>query len=311
MSPMTIRTREACTKGLKAGLKTGIWISKMMIPITLGVALLKWAGVVDLLTEWLSPLFRFVGLTGEGVMVFLTGALSSLYSAIAVMATLNVDYRSALILAVMGLICHNLIVETVIQRKSGTVGWVMATLRVGMAMVAAWGLNSLLPSDYTGTLIIEQVATTNGTLTATLTDWGWGMVKLLPIMFCLIVFLNVLQELLREYKLIESLTKALTPLMKIFGLPRCTSFLWIVLNTLGLAYGGAVMISELEQGEIEPRAARMLNTHVAITHSLLEDTFIFLAIGLPLFWLVVPRVVLSMVAVWSERAIYYIKDSRK
>lgn len=281
----------------------------MMIPITLAVAFLKWAGVIAFLSDWLSPAFGYLGLGGEAVVVFVTNALSPLYSGIALIATLNLDYRSATILAVMGLICHNLIVETIIQRKAGSNAAFIVILRVGMALVAAVGLNHVLPADYTGRLIVES-ATAATSLGGILAEWGIGMLKLVPIMFGLIIALNVLQQILREFRLIDLLTIPVRPIVRLMGLGRESSFLWIVLNTLGLAYGGAVLIAEIETGEISPSEARLLNTHVAITHSLLEDTLIFVAIGLSAVWLIVPRVILSLCAVWGERLYNKMKHER-
>lgn len=287
--------------GLTKGLRTALWMAKMMIPITLGMSLLKWGGAIDLLSEWLAPAFKFMGLTAEGVLVFITACLSNLYSAIAVIATLNIDYRSATILAVMGLICHNLIVETVIQRKAGSAAWYIVTLRITTAIVAAWTLNTILPVNYNGTLILETLNSNDTTIVAILRDWMWSMAKLLPMMFALIITLNVLQQILREFRLIHYLTIPLLPLMKVFGLSKNSSFLWIVLNTLGLAYGGAVLINEVQSQEISTPDAKLLNTHAAINHSLLEDTILFAAMGLSVFWLIVPRVVLAIVAVWGEK----------
>lgn len=293
--------KDCLFSGLKNGVKTWWWISKMMIPITLGVAVLKWAGVINVLSEWLTPFFKYIGLSGEGVLVFITGALSSLYASIAVIATLSVDYRSATILAVMGLICHNLIVETIIQKKAGANGFFIVGLRISAALFCAWLLNMILPSDYTGTLIVERVKSIDGGFWTIISDWGLQMLTLLPYMFALIATLQVLQQILKRFDLIKYLIIPLAPLMSIFGLSRKSSFLWIILNTLGLAYGGAVLISEVENREIDMTQAKLLNTHAALNHSLLEDTFLFAAIGLNVLWLMIPRVILAIFVVWGER----------
>lgn len=279
-----------------------------MIPITFGVALLKWAGAIGWLSDWLSPAFLHIGLSGDAVVVFLTNALSPLYSGIALIATLDIDYRSATILAVMGLICHNMIVETLIQRRAGANGAFIAILRVGTALLAGFGLNALLPVHYSGSLIVDSQVAAVGFL-GIMEQWGMGMLKMVPLMLVLIVALNILQQLLREFKLIDMLTIPVQPIVAFFGLKRECSFLWIVLNSLGLAYGGAVLITEIENGDISRPSARLLNTHVAITHSLLEDTIIFAAMGLSLFWLIVPRLLLSFISVWGERLYNKIKGS--
>lgn len=296
------RVKQAVLRGVKAGLRTALWMTKMMLPITLGVAVLKWMGVITLISEWLSPAFGYVGLSAEGVLVFITSALTNLYAAIALIATLEIDFRMATILAVMGLICHNLIVETVIQKKAGANPIYIVVLRVAAALVAACVMNSILPMDYAGTLVVErQVEMVANGLPDVLYQWMMSMVSLLPVMFSLIVALNVLQQLLREFNMISYMIIPLKPLMLLFGLDRESSFLWVVMNSLGLAYGGAVLISEYENSEITTQQARLLNTHVALSHSLLEDSLLFLAIGVGAFWVFVPRVVLAIVAVWCEK----------
>ena len=251
---LTLRTRACAVRGFQTGLRTWWWLVKMMLPITFGVALLQWAGVIATLSAWLTPAFSHIGLNGEGVLTFLTGISASIYAAIGVMGTLNLDYRSVTIIAVMTLIAHNLIVESVVQRKSGSrSAWGMATLRLAMALLTA----------------------------------------------CL--SLNILQQILREFHLIGRLTAPLTPLMRLFGLPGDCAFLWIVLNTLGLTYGSSVMIGEVESGAIPRRDARLLNAHAAMNHSLLEDTLLYFALGIGLFWLMVPRIVMAMAVVWTMR----------
>lgn len=312
MQQIALRTKNATLRGVKAGIRTGLWISRMMVPITLGVAVLKYMGVIGVMTESLTPIFKYIGLTGEGVLVFLTSIFASLYAAIAVIATLDLDFRMVTILSVMGLICHNLIIETVIQRKAGANGWAMVLLRIGSALVAAWALNLIIPADYTGYLTLNHITTADSATTWGQMLWGWGrsMLELLPMMFALILSLNILQQILREFGLIEKLTRPLSPLMKVMGLPTQTSFLWVVMNSLGLAYGGAVLIAEIGSNEISRRDAKLLNTHIALNHSTVEDTFLFLAIGMGLGWLLIPRLMLAIVAVWGQRLYYKLKDSR-
>lgn len=301
------RIKSSATLGARAGLKTWWWIAKMTLLTTLVVVLLQWAGVIAMIGEWLAPLFGSIGLGGEAVVVFVTNALSPLYSGIAVIATLNLDYRAALILAVMGLICHNLIVETVIQRKAGASAWRMVLLRIGAAVVAGLAINAVLPSDYSGQLVVQHNQPSDGSFGSIIAGWGSNMAWMVPMMAVIIVALNVLQQVLREFRLLDKLAIPFAPLMALFGLRKNSTFLWLVLNTLGLAYGGAVMIAERESGEINHSEAKLLNTHVAINHSLVEDTLIFVAMGLAFFWLVVPRVVLAICAVWVQRLYYRIK----
>lgn len=309
MQALALRTKSSFVKGFQAGFKTWWWLLKIMLPITLGVTLLQWSGAISVVSGWLTPVFSHIGLTGEGVLVFITGCLASIYAAIGVMGTLALDYRSVVILAVMSLIAHNLIVESVIQRKAGGGAvWKFFVVRIAFALLAAAVMNRILPVGMTGTLLLESRAadTSFGGL---MSEWAMTNLKLLPLMFGIIVSLNILQQLLREFRLIEYLTLPVAPLMSIFGLSRKSSFLWIVLNTLGLTYGGSVMISEVESGTLSRREAKLLNAHAAINHSLLEDTLLYVAIGIGVFWLIIPRVLLAIVWVWALRLKEWICDN--
>ena len=92
--------------------------------------------------------------------------------------------------------------------------------------------------------------------------------------------------------------------MQIMGLSRDSSFLWFVAQTLGLTYGSVVMIDAVENNEISARNADLLNYHIAVNHSLLEDTLLFVAIGVPAGWIIFPRILLAIVVVWSVRLVY-------
>ena len=111
----------------------------------------------------------------------------------------------------------------------------------------------------------------------------------------------LIQKILDEFKLYEFISKVISPFIKAMGLSVTTSFLWIIGNVVGLAYGGAIMIEETEQGQITKEDANLLNHHLAISHSTLEDTLLFMAIGVSAFWVLVPRVVLAVGVVWLVR----------
>ena len=297
------RLFNAVRGALKPAFKTIFWMLRLMLPITLGVACLNYVGAIGWVSGHLAPVFRFLGLSGEAVIVFLTGILVNLYAAIAVIATLGFDFRSVTILAVMCLIAHNLIIETAIQKKTGAPAFYIVALRIGAALFAGAMLNLILPADMAGTLILDHISPDETPISwgGAIAGWAVSMGRLSLQMILFILGLNVLQNILREFGVIELLTYPLKPLMKVFGLSESVSFLWIVANCVGLAYGGALMISEIEKGEIRKRDALLLNSHIAVSHSLLEDTLLFAAIGVGVFWLLVPRLLLATAVVWGQR----------
>jgi hypothetical protein len=100
----------------------------------------------------------------------------------------------------------------------------------------------------------------------------------------------------------------MSPFLKLFGLPESTSLSWIVANAIGLAYGSAVILEQVEEHKMSRSEADLLNHHIAISHSQIEDPLLFLAVHLPLGWLILPRVILAIIAVWLRRLELLIKQ---
>lgn len=90
-------------------------------------------------------------------------------------------------------------------------------------------------------------------------------------------------------------------MLKFMGLPESTTFLWIVANSLGLAYGSAVMMEEVKEGRVTKKDADLLNYHVAISHSNLEDLLLFAAIGVSVLWMLIPRLIIAIAVVWGRK----------
>jgi spore maturation protein SpmB len=286
--------------GFRAALKTAWWMIWLTIAISFGVMLLQYFGAILLVSEWLTPLFRHVGLQGEAALVFITGALINHYAAIAIIETIGFDARSITILALMCLCAHNLIIETAIQKKIGSSALRMVAIRLLFAVASAAALNAILPDSASDVSIIKVQLVEDNFLVA-LTHWALSTLSLVAKMFTIIVALTVLQRVLAELGVIRWISKLLRPLLRVFGLPAKTSFLWIVSQTLGLAYGAAVMVEEKESGKVSKRELDLLNHHIAVSHSNIEDVLLFFSIGASLFWMLALRIVFAIAVVWERR----------
>ncbi len=294
------RLYKCAKEAMPKALKTAIWILKITLPVSLAVSILNYYGLIQLVTQHLTPAFNLIGLRGEAALPFVTGILLNIYSVIAVLSQLSLDLREITIIAVMSLIAHNLIIETTIQRKTGSKAWHMIALRVGAAFGAAAILNLVLP-DMNQKISLLSNTHAASTLWELLHGWVFSSFRLILKIIILVSLLMILQKILQEFKLIELLTKPLSPMLKFMGLPQSTTFLWIVANSLGLAYGSAVMMDEVKEGRITKKDADLLNYHIAISHSNLEDLLLFAAIGVSIFWMLVPRLIIAIVVVWGRR----------
>lgn len=303
-------TREALPK---AG-KTSLWLLKIILPVSLLVRLLDYYGLIAYLAEYMHPLFNLIGLPGALAIVFITSLFLPLYASIAVMTSLVMTVREATILALMCLVAHNLLVECTVTKKTGSPFWGMAALRIGMAFAIAVFLNTVLPPDNTPFELLTSPEQSNS-LGVVFTSWMQSSGILIVTILLIVTTLMILQRALSEFNLIEPISRPLRPLMRVFGLPEKAPFLWIVGNVVGLAYGGAVMVDMVEEGKLSLKESNTVNYHLAISHSLLEDTLLFAALGINWWIIISTRILFAMAVVWGRRFIIYLgrhyKDEKK
>jgi spore maturation protein SpmB len=302
------RALAAARHAIPGALRTVWWMVRLTVLVSFGVEVLRYFGILHWISESLSPVFGFVGLPGEAALAFISGYFVNVYAAVAVITTLDLSARSITVLAVMVLCAHNMIVESPVQQKCGSSLLRIFFVRTLGALALGFCLNLLLPAEPVAnaenSILITQEALP---LTALLKNWTISTIFLIVKMVTLIMGLSILQRLLAEFGVIRLLSKLLRPLMVVFGLPARTSFLWIVANVLGLAYGAAIMIEETEQGKISRADADLLNHHIGVSHSNLEDILLLYAAGAFFWWMLLSRWELSIVLVWERRLEVFLK----
>lgn len=286
--------------------KTVVWILKITIAISLLIVFLKYFGILAWFSKVITPVFNYIGLPGEAALAYVSGYLVNVYAAISVILSFDLDARALTIFSVMALCSHNMITETAVQKKTGTSAIRIVIVRTLSAFVLAFILNKILPGSTSSLVVGANID--NKSLVEMLKDW-FPSTALLALKIAVIIYsLAIMQKLMAEYGVIRWISKFLKPVMLFFGLPPRTSFLWIVANTLGLAYGAAIMIEESKSGKINNRDVNLLNTHISISHSNIEDLILLAALGGVWYVLLLSRWAASFVLVWELRLEYYIKD---
>lgn len=283
-----------------SALKTIWWLTKIMVGVSFGIMLLQYFGVIAWISELLTPLFSSFGLPGEAALAYVSGYFVNCYTAMAVMSTLQLDMRAITILSVMVLCSHNMIVETTVQAKTGSSAVRIVIIRTLSAFILAFVLNKIMPGEFEKT-VSETITTENLTFVNMLKDWALRTLRTVGLMIVLVYALTLLQRILSEFGIIEHIANFLKPVMVFFGLPPRTAFLWLVANTLGLAYGAAVMIDQAETGTTTKEENDILNHHIGVSHSNLEDLLLFTALGGNFLWMLLSRWAMSLVLVWERR----------
>lgn len=297
---VNIRILSAAKAGIKSAIRTTSFLLPIMIPVSLGVALFAWSGALAVVGRFVSPAMRLIGLPGEAALVFVSSIFLNIYSAIAVIETLALSSREIAILAIMCLTAHNLIIETAVMKKTHSSAFKMVVMRLGWAIAAAWFLNLVLPDGGAATRAAVAVAD-RPAFAAMLVAWGLSTFALAVKVVMIVFALMIGQKLMEEFRVPEFLAGVFAPFMKFLGLPEEASFLWIVINVVGYAYGAGVVMERVTGGRMKPQEADLFNHHAALSHSLMEDTALFMAIGVPFFWLTVPRLAMAVGVVWFEK----------
>ena len=290
-----------CIKSARpSALKTIWWLTKIMALLSFAIMLLQYVGVIEWISYWLTPVFSHFGLPGEAALAYVSGYFVNCYSAIAVMTTLDLSTRAATILSVMVLCSHNMILETTVQHKTGSSVVKIVAIRTLSAFILGWVLNKIMPGGFEASSMTNNVQE-ELTFMIMLKDWALRTAKNIALMAVIVYLLTVLQKILTEYGIIEYISRFLKPVMRFFGLsPKC-AFLWLVSNTLGLAYGAGIMIEEAEKGETTKEDNDLLNCHIGISHSNLEDLLLFTAAGGAYLWMLLSRWCMSLIWVWFFR----------
>lgn len=295
---------------LPSAAKICLWMIEVTAAVSFVIFLLKYFGVLEWLSVYLEPLFKHLGLPGAASLAWVSGYFVNCYSAIAAGVTMGLDVREMTILAVMALCAHNMPVEVTIQKKTGTSAVLVIVLRTAVSILMGFLLNLVLP-DWGSAAQTEAAAVASADPFWTqFVAWLVGMLKLALKMTCIIFALTILQQILKDSGAIKPISRFLAPLMKVFGIPVKCAFFWLVANVIGLAYGGAAMMQEAQSGRLSRRDIDLVNLHVGISHSNLEDLILFSLAG-GVWWVILfSRWIMSTIIVWTARGVYALKERK-
>ena len=282
--------------------KTTLWLLKIMVPISLAVILMQHYGVIAWLSQYLNPVFQYLGLPGASAIAFLTAASVTTYAGLAVMMSMALTMREATILAVMMVLCHALPLECAVINKVGSNPYKMGLLRIMAAFIAAFGLNIVLPS-MPRPFIARHTVAADVSVWDVVWQWACGSVRMSLMILVLIYTLMVLQRILERYNIMRMLVVPLRPVMRFFGLPENAAYLWLVGNVLGISYGSAAMLDLEDSGQITREEANEVNYHLIMNHSMLEDTMTFGVCGVSAVCILSVRMLFAFCLVWGRKGL--------
>jgi len=300
MSDSRARLRAGFAGGIRKGWGSFLWIAKIVVPVSFAVAVLQWGGWLQPANVVLRPVMGWLHLPAEAALPIMAGMLINIYACIASMSVIPFTTGQMTLIAVFTLICHNLIVEGVIQHRSG-IGIVRITLiRIAAAVLTVLAIAPFLGDTAVGVPAVAVDLARPAPLAA-LRDWSLATLLLLGKVLGIIMLIMVVLEVMRALGWSRYLEQATRPLMKLLGLEGGAAALWVTAVVFGLMYGGAVIQEGIRQGELTRPQVERLHVSVGINHSMIEDPALFMAMGLNGFWLWVPKLLAAVLFTHAYR----------
>ena len=284
-----------------------MWMCKVIIPVSFLIALLQWTGWLHQLDFLLTPLMSLINLPAEAALPIITGMLVNLYAVIAIITVLPFTVEQMTLIAIFNLVAHSLIVEGIIQHKSGFNVIKAALIRITMAILTVLIVSQFL-GDTSQSVTVPPDFTVHTPFLELLKVWAVDLIGLLLKIFGIIMFIMILLESLKSLGWIEYSLKLFRPLMKTFGLSDRAAMMWVTAIIFGLFYGGAVIVEEAKKGALTKEELEHLHISIGINHAMVEDPALFAVLGLNAFWMWVPRFIMAIITVQTYRAIKHLKN---
>ena len=291
--------------GLKKGWAGFVWMAKIIVPVSLFTAILGWSGLIERIDFLLKPLMGFFSLPSLAALPILIGMLNSVYGGIAAMAVLPFTTSQMTLIAVFILMAHSLIQEGIIQGKSGIHPLKATLVRLGGASVTILLIAPLVGSTQEMPPAALSALAATPTFTEMIRHWLMTTLALVLKVFFIITALLTFLEILKAMGWMNQVVWALSPLLAVMGLDRKVGLLWVAAVVFGLSYGGVIIVEEAKSGRLSPGELEILHLSIGMNHSMIEDPFFFLPLGVHPFWLYIPRLVMAIVTVrllrlWSR-----------
>jgi hypothetical protein len=288
-------------KGLLVGIKTTWTLGKVIFPITVIVTVLQHTPILDWLIDLITPFMKWIGLSGDAAIPLVLGNFLNLYAGIGAILTLDLTVKEVFILAVMLSFSHNLLVESSVAAKVGVSIAMTVAVRVGLAIVSAFFIHIL----WQGGNEVAQYGLIS-TTSEQLTSWGAiflsGVKKaLLGIgqLAMIVIPLMIGIQILKDIKWLDKFSRWMSPVTRALGMKENTSTTLAAGLLFGLAYGAGVMIQAVKEDNVSKKDLTLAFIFLVACHAVVEDTLLFVPLGIPVWPLLVIRLVTAILLTMS------------
>jgi len=280
---------------------------KILIPFIFVIKILEEIGVVKLISNFFEPVVQLMGLPAELGIVWVTAIIVNVYAGIVVfinvVPTLDLTVAQITVLTLIILIAHNILVESSISRAAGVSFFYAAFLRIGMAFIAGVILSKIylnfgfLQEKFS--LVLEQQV-----VDADYYSWIIGQLKNLTYILLIICILVISLNLLKAIGVEKLIRKLLEKPLKIMGISPSAINIIIVGLTIGIQFGGGLLIRDVKSGTINKQSILLSLSLLNLVHAVIEDTILMTILGGHISGILFFRVIFSLVVVLGILFLY-------
>jgi hypothetical protein len=263
--------------------------------------LLEWLGVVSWLEPVFKPVMALINLPPEAFFPVIAGIFADVYGAVAVMAVLEFTVQQQVLLILFTAISHSLIIEGIIQWRSGINFFKITAVRLAASVVSVY----LVSLAFDGTERSYQVVGTldKAPFRQVFVDWVADISLLSIQILVVVVLILIFQEIAVSFGLIEKGRKALSPVMRLMGLCPQALVPWLVARFGGVTIGSAVIIEECRRGDMPDAELQYFHTSIGINHSMVEHSAVLSTIvGGYIFFIIAARLSSAILFTQAMRA---------
>jgi len=286
---------KAIKDGIIKALRTAAFLLAIIIPISLGVTLLRHTGFFLWLADKIEPAMRIFGLPGEAVVPIVVGAFADEYATAAVMNGFSFNAAHSTIIAMVVLAFHSLPVETVITRQIGMPAFRMALLRLGLAVftgivvaiISALFIGGNMPGTLPDAVVaggaIQSGSAAGGIFDASreviLNEMGMGVLNTVFLLLRVLIPLMIGIELMMAYKIIEAMAKKLGFFCKLLDIGKEALLPLLVGLFLGVTYGAGAIAEMNRVRPLPKKDMALLGVFLFSCHGIIENTYLFALAG--------------------------------
>ncbi len=252
---------------------------RIMIPTIIIVKIMQETGVIHGIAFILEPFMALLDLPGAMALVWCLAIFVNLYAGIIAMIGLLPEYPMSIaqttILSTLMLTAHTLPIEARITQAAGFRLIPMLILRFGTAILMALLLKEIYAAGNFLTepaKIIWQNDIQNDSIRQWLIETSLSLFFIMLLIFTFVIILDLLEYL----KIIELFGALLKPLLYPLNLSSASLPITLVALTLGISYGGGLIIQHVKQGKIPPRECFTALGLMGICHSVIEDNLLMI-----------------------------------